>query len=126
MTQITENVYAVEVPDNTVRAEIYEKESLPVAVMVYIEDKHKLFKPGIPFPIPLPPGSWQFICTTKEATWLQAAGMVEHYRGGFVNYESNSVPKVAAYSTPFLSLNSLLASKGLDTNKNYCLLKKVG
>lgn len=125
MIQLTDSLYAVEVPENTVHVELYDKDSLPVAIMVYIEDTNKLFKPGIPFPVPLPPGNWKILCTTKEATWLQAAGIVDHFRGGFVNYESNLVPKVAAYSTPFVSLRSLITSKGLDGNKNYCLLKKL-
>lgn len=118
MTQLTENVFAVEVPEMADTPEIsIQDDGFPCLTYWYKENID-------PTVIDLPPGSWQLLCTTKETTWLQAAGMVEHYRGGFVNYESNSMPKVAAYSTPFLSLNSLLASKGLDPNNNYALLKK--
>lgn len=69
----------------------------------------------------LPPGTWQIVCTSKEATYMQAAQVVEHYRGGFVNYHTEI--KAPAFQTPFQSLNSLLLSRGCDINKNYLILK---
>jgi hypothetical protein len=73
---------------------------------------------------PLPPGTWEIVCTSKGATYMQATTIVEHLRGGFVNYDGNSVPQTGGYDTPFKSLNSLLTSKGCDTNRNWLILKK--
>lgn len=58
------NWLLVPVPEDTVSFELYDKESLPTAIIVYT--KHELFKPGIPSPIVIPPGNWSIIGNVWE------------------------------------------------------------
>jgi hypothetical protein len=123
-TLLINNVYAVEVPDNTIKAELINKESWPLCLMCYVEDEEGWFKPGVPVPVVITPGSWQLIGTVREMTEDVAKGIVEEVRiRGHIRYED--------YTRDFMwqetaadSLTSLLASKGLDTNKNWALVRK--
>lgn len=88
----------------------------------------------------LPPGSWQFLFTTKEATEEQARTVVRshysrsaffnadlgHYQTAgssvtYMNYEEDRF----SYKQAIKSLQSLLKSKGCDVNKNYCVIQKL-
>jgi hypothetical protein len=75
---------------------------------------------------PLPPGTWEIVCTSKEATCDQAYEIVEQDDEGFKDY--NKTPLNFMCDIPFLdplpSLASLMTSKGFDINKNYLILKK--
>lgn len=86
---------------------------------------------------PLEVGNWQLICTTKECTQMEARYIIgcsewffpeRHTR--YIDYTQpyDAEGKQAwsvGFSDPLESLRSLLASKGLDVNKNYVLIKKV-
>lgn len=80
--------------------------------------------------VDLPPGTWEIVCTSKEATDEQAAGITEQQIGGGKYKDYQLVGSYAQYGTyilPFAvtSLNSLLTSKGCDLNMNYLILKKT-
>lgn len=121
MTQLTENVFAVEVPEDA------------TDIVVHNEPPKIIFTSKIQDPaqcggdmIRLPPGSWQFICTTKEATEQQAKGIVGWLQIGdqlgYQDYRFDD-PRFP-YKLATQSLNSLCKAKGLDVSKNYALLKK--
>lgn len=73
---------------------------------------------------PLPPGTWQIVCTSKEATKEQAYNIVEHDWDGFKDYGEVDLSLVP-WISPIDSLKSLLTSKGCDINKNWLILKKL-
>lgn len=57
----------VEVPEDSVEFEIYDKESLPLAVMCYVKDPQGYFFPGIPNPVyPTPPGNYTIVGLAKD------------------------------------------------------------
>lgn len=69
-------------------------------------------------------GEWEVVCTSKEATEEQAAGIVEEYRiRGNLRYEDYT-REFMWQETAIDSLRSLLTSKGCDLNKNYLIVKK--
>lgn len=121
MTQLTEDVFAVEVPDKgrKFRAQRpYKTSSMRLHYKYGIEEQWNYIK--------LPPGTWQILCTTKEATEEQAKGIVEHdtFIGGYKDYDTERFHHEDPFIKATDSLNSLITSKGLDVNKNYVLLKK--
>jgi hypothetical protein len=70
-------------------------------------------------------GEWEVIGTVKECTEEQAHQIVESVttpdeRPVYRDYEFSTWMKTAVGS-----LRALLTSKGLDSNKNYVLLKKL-
>lgn len=69
--------------------------------------------------IDLPPGTWQFLFTTKEATWEQAEMVVAKFNGWYKDYGGG-----VYYSNPVDSLQSLLKAKGCDPSKNYAIISK--
>lgn len=71
----------------------------------------------------LPPGTWQIVCTSKEATEEQLTDLVRELPIGqrFANY-SGDYP--VWYHSRKESLRSLLTSKGCDLNKHWLILKK--
>lgn len=119
MTHLRENYWAVEVPEGAkdIHCEVSMNGTPYVAYKFKDDELLNEYED-----IVLPPGTWQIICTSKEATYTQAAQIVEHYRGGFVNYHTEI--KAPAFQTPFQSLESLLASKDL-TGKNYLIIQKM-
>lgn len=132
-TLLIGKVYAVEVPEETLKAEIIDKESMPLVLMCYVKDEEGWFKPGVPVPKIIPAGNWQLIGNLKEITEEHAAQIVERDRGGFTGRIEGYKDyiqigcDIEPYSKAIFSLNSLLVSKGLDLiNKNYVLLKNVG
>lgn len=130
MTQLTENVFSVEVPSMAfglmVNNYANESELMYMLSMEDIADDDNTEETLITKK--LPPGSWQLLCTTREVTEEQAKGIVEYdsFIDGYKDYDTDNFH----HDTPFInaldSLNSLITSKGLDTNKNYCLLKRLG
>jgi hypothetical protein len=77
---------------------------------------------------PLPPGTWQIVCTSKEATEGQAESIVCCYGDQYIDYTATEQDwkehEVNWFQSALPSLSSLLASKGCDINKNYLILKK--
>ncbi len=84
--------------------------------------------------IDLPAGSWQLIGTTKEATEDIAKGIVQVISNGGISgqpqyrrYDRDPVKDTPAQCwtrDPRHSMETLLTSKSLDTNKNYMLVMK--
>jgi hypothetical protein len=78
--------------------------------------------------IPLEPGQWEYICTSKDATEEQAQDIVEctmpKVRGTKVQIASykNYEAEFSSFSGALPSLQSLLKSKGLEGN--FALLRK--
>lgn len=83
----------------------------------------------------LPPGTWQFLFTTKGVTEEQAASIVEGYNqdtGGddyqdyYRDYLKPNDPEFFPWiaGDPVKSMNSLLRSKGCDTGKNWAIIQK--
>lgn len=135
MTHLTNNIYAVEMPEGTVSAEIYDKESLPLAIMAYVKDPNGMFKPGIPVPIyPIPPGSYTLLFLSKEGTdddWrkiIKSFVYVDNETGRGIYYykDYEDIQQIVgadfSLDTPTESGHSLLRSKGLDVNNNYAII----
>lgn len=119
MTQITDKVFAAEVPDDASNFRFGKSERL----------KYKLFYSttldyfaGSQF-IELPPGTWRFLFTTKSATEEDARKVVRELPVG-ARYENYAGDYPVWYHTGKESLRSLLRSKGLDPNKNHALIEK--
>lgn len=115
MTQLTENVFAVEVPEGASNFEICNY-GLNDALEYDYPQGHEVSD--------LPPGNWQLLCTTREASELQAACIVDSDGNGWKDYDKTSITSCYPFTSSCASLRSLLTSKGLDVNKNYVLLKK--
>lgn len=132
MTQLTENVFAVEAPEYSKNYRLGKSERLKGKL--FYNTTLDYFAAGQV--IDLPPGSWQLLCTTREASEEQArvvVGSSEWYfparHTRYIDYahpvyENNKQAWAHGFGKAIESLNSLLTSKGLDLNKNYCLLKK--
>lgn len=134
MTQLRENFYAVELTalgDEYKSFRILEpdkKWTVPYLKYSYRSIYHTKRR-GKDFYCseedPLEPGTWQIICTSKEATEEQAGKIVEwtFYSAvtiKFMNYFSGKY----AFNNSVISLGSLLASVGL-TGKNYLIIQKM-
>lgn len=88
---------AVKVPENAHSFEIYDKESLPLALMYYVTQS------GIHFPTPviIPPGNWRILALATELNDEQKKEVIQGNNGGendtmFMDY---SMPK--DYFAPF-------------------------
>jgi hypothetical protein len=69
-------------------------------------------------------GEWEIVCTLKDATYTQAAQIVESGGDGFKDYNEDNFHHDLPYMSPFDSLRSLMTAKGCDLNNNYLILKK--
>lgn len=123
MVQLTDKIYAVQVPDD---AQDFQFEIEPsedwyrLNWLTEIDDVESgFYGDWVQYHIDLPPGSYQYLFTTKEATWEQAESVVEKINGWYKNYEGDVL-----YSNPVDSLQSLLKAKSCDVNKNYAIIKK--
>jgi hypothetical protein len=72
----------------------------------------------------LPPGTWEIVCTSKEASVIQSMEIVEQEGNYFKDYDKDRFHHDIPFSSPIDSLNSLLTAKGCDLNNNYLILKK--
>jgi hypothetical protein len=110
MVQITNTHWAVEVPEGA--KELHIEVSLKGSP--YIGYKFKDDELLNEYQnIYLPPGTWEIVCTSKEATEDDCAiiaGLSFH-------------DVVHGYSRTFF--HDLLTSKGCDTNKNWLIIKKT-
>jgi len=75
--------------------------------------------------IHFPKGNWRYICTSKEVTEIMAACIVDSDGNGWKDYNKESIPSCYPFTSSVESLNSLLASKGLDNSKQYVLIEKL-
>lgn len=106
MTQLTENVFAVEVPEGATNFRIMKFSQPETFSYDYSIQKGNRCTTGLIAMIDLPPGSWQFICTTRACTPEQA----------------REITGEELY--PSIALAGMCKAKGLDVGKNYALLKK--
>ena len=118
MTHLREKYWAVEVPEGAERFEVsIQDDGIPCYTYWYKDNID-------PTVICLPPGTWEIVCTSKEATRMQASEIVEQDGEGFKDY-SEGFHHDIPFPEPLPSLASLLASKGCDLNKIYLILKKT-
>lgn len=110
MTQLTNNIYAVQVPDDFEATQITEW-------TLYYKSSGRSYLIGLP-----PKGSWQYLFTTKGCSEEDARKVVKELPVG-QRYENYSGDYPVWYHTARESLQSLLRSKGLDDKKNYAILK---
>lgn len=78
----------------------------------------------------LPVGNWEIICRTNISTEEQAQKILFHERHPMYDYVIGYSDYGIDAENVFLdswkdSLQSLLRSRGLDSNKNYLLLKNI-
>ena len=115
-------ILVVEVPEDTVHAEMFDKESSPLAVLIYRKDPQGLFNPGIPQPIwPIPEGKWEVLGKASSITEQQAKGLVEGYGNGMY-YDYRLPFMFGRKDTPIESFSSWLTANGID--KDSVILKK--
>lgn len=120
MTPLPHNplIWVEDLPEDVISCEVYDKESLPVALIIYRKYPNVLFKPGIPEPHRLPPGTWKLICLGNQATEEEAREIVERYANGlYMCYTSPA----RSYRKPTASLRSLITANGW---KNPVFLRK--
>ena len=111
-------ITVIDLPEDVVSCEVYDKESLPVALIIYREDPNGFFKPGLPEPYPLPPGNYKLICLGLQATEEEAREIVDRYGNGlYMCYTSPA----RSYRKATASLRSLITSNGW---KNPVFLRK--
>lgn len=128
MTPLPHNpaITVIDLPEDVVSCEVYDKESLPVALIIYREDPNGFFKPGLPEPHHLPPGNYKLICLGNQATEEEAREVVEQHRDylgfdGYKNYSKEFTALEENYETAKRSLLSLITSNGW---KNPVFLRK--
>lgn len=127
MTQLTDKVYAVQVPDD---ANDFEVEGYKVRNAIDERDGQMLVWASLQAThnfIILSRGNWRFLFTTKQATEEQAASVVEGVdsegRGPiYMNYENG----MYVFHKPQSSLRSLLRSRGCSYLLNHALIQKDG
>jgi hypothetical protein len=119
MTLLRENYWAVEVPEDAEQIEVCNYGSNDTIEWVHKIDSVNAYRVD-----DLPPGTWQIICTTKDATIDQAQQIVEAQDDGFRNYNEDDFHYDLPLMSPFDSLRSLLEAKGLR-GKNYCIIQKM-
>jgi hypothetical protein len=76
--------------------------------------------------IPLPPGTWEVVCTTNAITRDKAYNIIEHDGEGYKDYNKAALNFMSniPFGDPLTSFASLLTSKGCDLKNNYLILKK--
>lgn len=125
MEKLTDKFYAVEVPDSSHGFSIEYGSALfgisdEWLLLFYPEHGHTAIQYKT-----IPPGSWQFLFTTKEATDEDAHKIVESV------ITANEQPVYWDYEfsmwmrTSVGSLQSLLQSKGCDVNKNWAIIENI-
>ena len=120
--QLTERAIAVTLPTNATDPWVINNGREKVGLNWYEPDKtfgdeKFTYSSGVP----LPPGSWRFLCTSKECSEEQAAKVVDFSGTHYKDYTT----LISNYISAQYSLKSLLRSKSLDpVNNNYALLIK--
>lgn len=123
MTQITDKVYAVEVPDDAKDIKILKGQP-EILDYDYPGKSGERDTQWLNAMIDLPPGTWRFLFTTKTAKEEDARKAVKELPVGarWMNYNGDYP---VWYHTARESLHSLLRSKGLDDKNNYALIEKL-
>jgi len=136
MTELTNNHFAVEVPEGAIniiidmgyiiwKAPNYKNwvnndilsDYGKLSKYLQTHKEEDDYKTG---GMPLPPGNWQIVCTSKEATEAIAAQIVEKDSEFFKCYAGNR-----SHISPLRSLFCLMGEKGCSlVNKTYLIIKK--
>lgn len=113
---LTSNCFVVALPED------YE----PVAVGILKDTPCLICKCGdAEDSLFLPPGTWQFLFTTKDVTEEQAAMIVDRRMDLKDHpYKGYEPAKLTVCWNSVQSFESLLRSKNLDTKKNFAVLKR--
>lgn len=125
MIQLTEKVFALPIPSMAFGIMINnygnESELMYTLDIEEIDESNKTDETLIVKK--LPPGNWEYLCTTNVATEEQASRVVmkeDHF--AYWNYEGDFVDQVPSCKTALESLRSLLKSKNLTGN--YAIILK--
>lgn len=127
MTQLTDKYWAAQVPSMAFGFDINnyadDSELIYMLSMSDIADDDNAEETLITKP--LPPGTWQFLFTTKTATEEGARKVVEQYTlRGNIRYTDYAYEYMWC-ETALDSLRSLLRSKGLDEKNNYAIIEML-
>ena len=138
MIQLTEKVFALPIPSMAFGFMVNnygdESEFMYTLDIEEIDEGNKTDEALITKKL-TPPGSWRFLCTSKECSEDEAAGLVDKWVDRDDNGSGNiwyvDYRSVTDEETPYeldsalLSFHSLLRSKSLDpVNNNYAILLK--
>ena len=116
MTELLPDIFCIEIPEGSKPDDEISKGP---AIFIF----HTIRPIRTATRIPLPSGKWSILFTSKDAGEEDWKGVVNSYGNGM--YFDYSLPVWFGYKTlPSESGLSLLTSKGLDTNKNYLIIKK--
>lgn len=141
MIQLTDNIYAVEVPDEVIEISVYQfkhrDRSIPYWHINWNYPKeHPYTSGGLCLFYKnfggkkYYPNNLQFLFTTKEATEEECVKVIDYIVSpvlkGYRDYLAIKDVDIieAIVDTPDESLNSLLRSKGLNTENNYAIIQK--
>lgn len=121
MTQLTDKVFAIPMPDGAESCEIRGGHRYRPYPLLSFYGKGEA--------VILPPGEFKIVVfNTKTATEEDARKVVEEDKRGFKHYwnDKGFVPRGfnSRYKTALESLHSLLRSKSLDPKNNYALIEK--
>lgn len=121
MINLRENFWAVEVPEGA--KELHIEVSLKGSP--YIGYKFKDDELLNEYQnINLPPGTWEIVCTSKEATEEQLKDVIPELKVG-ERYQNYGSDYPVWYHSRRESLRSLLNANGCDLNKNLLIVKKT-
>lgn len=122
MTELKDNIFAIEMPEDAESCEIRgEHSKRPYQLLSFFGEGDA---------IDLPIGSWQFLFTTKEMSEKQARRIVkcnqDFVPGAKVQmaFYENYEGQYSSFPSAIASFESLLRSKGLDESKNYAIIQK--
>jgi hypothetical protein len=127
MIELRDNYWAVEAPEG---AKYHRIDGVPNGAfyeLIFYKDSE-----DIDFPeeieeikiVDLPPGSWQIVCTSKDATAEQIKEVIERNGDGWIDYDKDRFHNDILFPDPMDSFKSMLQAKGCDLNKTYLILKK--
>lgn len=141
MTQLTDKIYAIEVPDDLLSPEFCFEQSIGRMLdgekgddeLVIRYREKSCGSPIGKLTIPVPANSYRFLFTTKTATEEDAASVVQIISNGKISgrpqyrrYDrDNELPARMWTRDARHSLETLLRSKGLDPDKNYSIIEKL-
>lgn len=114
--ELNNNFFAISVPPESYWHQIIHISAGMEALQYCMKDGEKDVSMGLD----LPPGEWEYICTSTNITEEQASEIVEQQRGGgkFKAYDMDGTSLVVfgvyLYTTALKSFLSLLRSKNLN------------
>jgi hypothetical protein len=126
MINLRDNIWAVEVPSMAFGFDVnnYGNSSEYMYMLDVADIIDETHHDETLIAKPLPPGTWEIVCTSKEASVAHAAKIVEEVEGGYKGYNTRE-DNVLFWREPIDSFYSILASKGCDLNKTYLILKNT-